>query len=110
RSYQSTRKEVEQRMGNANEFDAEGAKLNHVARLDTMKQRITQQVMLFKFALRQCGSEMGAIYRNVKLLQDVRQRAEMVFVTVGENNRAYVVAILFEKIKLRDADINTVGR
>jgi hypothetical protein len=97
-------------MGNANEFDAEGAHLDHVARLYAMEQCITEQIMLFKFALSQPSSKMGTIDGNVKLLKDIGQGAQMVFVTVGENYRADVVSILFEKVEIRDANIYTVGR
>ena len=34
----------------------------------------------------------------------------MILVSVGEHYRGYVVAILLEKIEVRNADVNAIGR
>jgi hypothetical protein len=56
-------------MRNPDELDRKGADVHYVARLDAVKQHIAEQVMLLEFALRQTGSEMGTIDRNVKFLE-----------------------------------------
>src|SRR5216683_5817085 len=65
--------------------------------------------MFFQLALSQSGSEMRTVNRNIEFLQDIRQGPEMVFVPVGKNYRSDVVAVLFEKIEVGNANVNTVG-
>ena len=74
-----------------------------------MDQRVAHQVVLFEFAFRQAGGEMRTVDGNVEFLEDVRQRTQMVLVTVGEHYRSDVVAILFEEVKIRNANVNTVS-
>src|SRR5712692_7959491 len=73
-----------------------------------MKQHVAEQLMLIEFAFRESGREMRSVNRNVELLEYIRQRAQVVFVTMCENYCRDVVAILFEKIKVRNGDINAV--
>jgi len=66
--------------------------------------------MLFELAFGQAGSEMRAVNRNIKLLQDIRECSEVILVAMRENYRGNVVAVLFKKIKVRDSHINAVCR
>ena len=50
------------------------------------------------------------VNRQVEFFEDVRERADMVFVPVRENDRGQVVAIFFEKIEIRDRDIDAIRR
>ena len=85
------------------------ADLDDIARFDAMQQHVAEQVVFFEFAFSQTGGEVRTVNRNVELLQDVRQRAEMIFVTVREDNRGDVVAILFEKIEIGNGNIDAVS-
>jgi hypothetical protein len=97
-------------MRNANKLNTERAEIDDVARLNPMEQDIAEQVVLFQFAFGQAGSEVRTVNRNVKSLQEIRQGAEMIFVAVREHYRGDVVAILFEEFKVRNGDVNTIGR
>ena len=74
-----------------------------------MKQSVAEQVMFFQLALGQSGREMRTVNGNVEFFQDIRQRAKMVFVSVGKNYGSNVLTILFEEIEVRNANVNPVG-
>src|SRR5215510_13424484 len=73
-----------------------------------MEQYVAQQVMFFEFAFGQARGEVGTIDRDVEFLQDVRERAEMIFVPVREDDGGDVFAIFVEKTEVRDGDIDSV--
>ena len=89
-------------MRNAYELDLKGAKIDNVARLDAMQQYVAEQVVFFEFAFSQTGREMRTVNRDVESLQNVRQRAQMIFVPVCEDDRGDIVAILVEKVEVWD--------
>src|SRR5688572_32832852 len=64
--------------------------------------------MLFQLAFGQAGGEVGTVNRDVELLQNERQGAQMVLVAVRENDSGNVIAIFFEDIEIGDADIDAV--
>src|SRR6185437_5777822 len=97
-------------MGNADEFDLENADVYNVARLDAMQQHIAEQIVFFEFAFRETGSEMRTVNRDVETFEEVRQRAEMIFVTVREDDGGDRVAIFVEKIEIRDRNVDAVSR
>ena len=51
---------------------------------------------------------MRRVNRNVELLQNIRQRAEVIFVSVREDDGSDVLPVLFEKIEIGNADIDAV--
>src|SRR2546421_4697107 len=95
-------------MRNAYEFNGKNANFHDVARLDAMQQRIANQVVLFELALCQTGSEMRTVNGDVEFFEEVRQRADMVFVSVGQDDSGDVLAVLFEKLEIRNGNINAV--
>src|SRR6185295_12613127 len=97
-------------MRNADELDAERSDVDDVAGLDAMKQDVAKQVVFFEFAFRQPGGEMRAIDRDVELFEQVRQRAEMIFVTVREHDGRDVVFVFVEKVEVRDGNVDAVSR
>src|SRR5947199_9460817 len=64
--------------------------------------------MLFQLAFRESQREVRSVNRNVESLQNVGQRAEMIFMAVGENDRGDLVAILFDDFEIRNANIDAV--
>ena len=52
---------------------------------------------------------MRTVNRDVEFLEDVRQRAEVIFVTMRQDNGRDVVTILFEKIEIWNTDIDAVS-
>src|ERR1044072_3790363 len=97
-------------MRNANELDTKHADVNNVTRRDAMKEYITEQVVLFELAFRETCGEVRTVNRNVELLEQVRQRAEMIFVAVRQNDGGDVVAVLVEKTKVRNGNVDAVSR
>src|SRR6185369_9011830 len=75
-----------------------------------MQQHITEQIVFFEFALREAGSEMRAVDRNVELLQKVRQGTKVIFMAVREDDGGNVVLVLVEKTKIRNRHIDAVSR
>src|ERR1700730_14075470 len=93
----------------ANKLDAEHAKIHDVARRYSMNQRAVQEFVLFEFAFRQSGSEMRTVHGNIEPLQDVRQRAQMVLVAVGEDDGGDVLAKLFQEFEVGNRNIDAVS-
>jgi lysozyme len=95
-------------MRRTNEFDRERTDGDYITRLDAMQHDIAENAVLIELAFRQAEREARSINRNIELLQDVRQRTEMIFVSVGENDRSNLVAILFEDLKVRNANVDAI--
>lgn len=96
-------------MRDSDELNAKNADIDHVTWANSMDKRVAHQIVLFEFAFRQSGGEMGTIDRNVEFLEDIRQRTQMVFVTVGEYYSGYVVPVFFEEVEIGNANINAVS-
>src|SRR5438270_10992743 len=73
-----------------------------------MQQHVTQDSMLIKLALRQTKREVRRINRDIEFLQNVRQRAQMIFMTVREDDRGYLFAVLFEDFEIRNRNSDFV--
>src|SRR5258706_388228 len=96
-------------MGRADELDREGTDRDYVARLDAMQHHIAQDAVLIKLALRQAQREPRSVNRNIEPLQNVRQCAKMIFVSVRKNNCRIFCAILLEALKIRNEDTDTIA-
>src|SRR6185503_2014380 len=106
----SQREAVDERVRDADELDLEHADIHDIARLDPMQQHIAEQIVFFEFAFSQSGREVRTIDRDVELFEQVRQRTEMIFVTVRKDDGGDLVAILVEKTKVWDRDVDAVSR
>jgi hypothetical protein len=96
-------------MGNAYELNTKNSDLNDVARIDAMNQSVAYKVVLFQLALGEAGRKMRTVDRDVEFLQDIRQSAQVIFVPVSQYYRSNGVPILFEEVKIRNANVYTVG-
>ena len=74
-----------------------------------MEQYGVRQVVLVEFALGEAGGEVGAVDRQVVLLQQVRQRAEVILVAVRQDDGQKGVAVLFEEVEVGDGHVHAVG-
>ncbi len=101
-------KAVDQTMRRADEFDSERTKGDHIARLDSVQQHVAKYSMLVQLAFRQAEGEVRCVNRNVDLLQHIRQRTEMIFVAMRENNGQDFVPVLFENFKIRNTNIDAI--
>ena len=73
-----------------------------------MQQHVAQDSMLLKLALRQRQREVRRVDRHIESLQNVRQRAQMIFVTVREHDGGDLFVILFEDFEVRNANIDAI--
>jgi len=73
-----------------------------------MQQDVAQDSMLIKLAFRQRQREMRSVDRNIELFQNVRQRAQMIFMTVREHDRRDLFAVLFKDFEIGNANINAI--
>src|SRR5258705_894270 len=62
--------------------------------------------MFVELVFNVCESELGAPDRNIEFAQDPRQRADMVFVSVGENDGANVLPVLSKIGNVGDDDVD----
>src|SRR5258708_36949619 len=95
-------------MRRADELDREGTYSDYVAWLDAMQHHITENAVLIELAFRQAQRETRSVNRNIEPLQNVRQRAEMIFVPVREDDRRDLFAILFQDLEIRNADADAI--
>src|SRR5215217_1462424 len=96
-------------MRDAYELNGKGADIDHVSRLYAMQQHIIEQIVFFELAFSQSGGEVRTVDRNVESLQQVGQRAQVVFVTMSEDYRRNVVAKLVEKAEIRNGNVYAVS-
>ena len=75
-----------------------------------MQQHVAEKVVFFEFAFSQAGGEVRTVNRDVESLQDVRQRPQMIFVTVCEDYRGDVIAKFVEKVEVWDRNVYAVSR
>ena len=96
-------------MRDTNELNREGTKVDDVARLDSMQQDIIQKVMLLKFAFCQTSGEVRTINWHVELLKQVRECAQMIFMTMRQYDRGDIVLVLVKKRKVWNGNVHAVG-
>ena len=82
-------------MGDANRFDAKWAELEAAARLDRVHAR-ADQALLVEAAARKGQRHRGTIDRHVEAAQQMRQRADVVLMSVGQNDAENFEVTLLE--------------
>src|ERR1700722_6305662 len=63
--------------------------------------------MLFQLALNIGQRELCPVHRNVQLRQNPRQSADVVFMSVGQNDRANLFAVFSQIADIRDNNVHT---
>ena len=90
------------------EFDPEAADFGFVIGFDAMQQNVVEHFMLFEFAFGKRHRKARSINRQIEFLQKIRQRADVVFVSVRQYQRGQITAKFFQKIEIRYRNINAV--
>ncbi|MNV31098.1 hypothetical protein D3C71_1223900 [compost metagenome] len=67
---------------------------------------LTKQIGFFQLILYKSKRELRTVYRNVQMLEHIRQASDMVFVTMRQHNASYLVAVLRQIGNIRNNDIN----
>ena len=78
------------------ELHLERAELDDVLRLDRVELRLVEQAVLLQLVLHQAHREAAAVDRNVQVGKDERQRADVIFVAVREED-GFDFAFVFEQ-------------
>src|SRR5215831_3745488 len=87
-------------------IDGERSQVEARARANLAQIGVVQQVVLVELVLHQGQRELGAKYRHSEFGKDPRQRANMVFVAVGKDNPAHLLAVFDEVGNVGNDDIN----
>ena len=82
---------VHQAVRHLDGIDGERADLEALARPDLVEHGVVEQAVLFQLALDIGQGELGAIHRHVQFGQNPGQRADVVFVAVGQHDAAHVL-------------------
>ncbi len=93
-------------MGHANAFDAKRRDVPRHAGGDLAHVRRVFQVMLVEFVGQQSERQARAEDRHIKVFQNIRQGADMVFVRVGEDDRFELVSCLEQIAHVGDDQID----
>ncbi len=98
-------------MRDVNELDLERADFDAVVRLHLVEPDFVGQPVLFETPFHQRQREGRAVHGNVDLAQQERHRADVVLVAVRQNERAHVLAVLFQigEIGCNDVDAQQLG-
>src|SRR5215471_13706502 len=73
-----------------------------------MQQHVSEDPMLVQLAFRQAQGKVRRVNRNIDLLQNVRQRAEMIFVAMGEDDGGNVFPVLLEDFEIGNANVYAI--
>jgi hypothetical protein len=110
RRFDRQRKTIHQRMRSVNKLDFKAADFDRVVRADAMKQNLVHHLVLFQFFFRQRKRKTRGVNRKIEFFQQKRQRADMVFVPVREDQSGQFAAIFFQKIEIGNGNVHSVRR
>ena len=91
RSANGERDAIDGAVGDGDEFDFVGADLHHAAGQNFPKSGGVEQARFREALFYQREGEARAVHRDIEVAQDVRQRADVIFVAVGEDDGAHVL-------------------
>ena len=73
-----------------------------------MQEHVAEKSVLIQLTFRQTQSEVRRVNRHIDFLQDIRQRAQVIFMSVRENDGHNVLPVLLEDIEIRNAHVDAV--
>jgi hypothetical protein len=97
---------VNRRMRGPDELDLKRPGLDEIPRLDDMQLGLAQQPMLDQLVLRHGQREARAINRHVDDLQQIGQRADVIFVSMREDERAHARGVRLDEPEVGDDDVH----
>ena len=95
-------------MVRVDEFDLKAAELKLIARLFREDLRMVQQVVLFQPELNDRSRQRGRIDRHIQLLEHIRDRTDVILMTVGDDHAADAVFVRLQIADIGDDQIHTV--
>ncbi len=97
---------IDRAVRDVNEFHVEWADL-HVPPGEHFAQvGLVQQAVLFQALAHQRQRELRAVDRHVQIAQNIRQRADVIFVPVRQHDGAHHVAVLLQVGDVGNDDVN----
>ncbi len=88
------------------ELDPERAQLDRAVRVDGIQLTVGQQPRFFQLDLRQPARQCRRVHRHVQVLQQVGQRADVVFMPVGQHDRQDPVCPFRQVLDVRIHEID----
>jgi hypothetical protein len=71
-------------------------------------EHIVHQVVFFQLSFGEADRKVRSVDGDVEFFEDVRQRAEVVFVPVRQNNGGQVLPVFFQKVEIGNRNVNPV--
>ena len=106
RSVDGQRHAIHQAVRDLDRADGEGPDLETLARADLAQIGVVQQSVLVKLVFDVGQGELRAPDRHVQLAQDPGQAADVVFVTVGENDALHPLPVFGQVGNIRDNNVD----
>ena len=90
------------------EFDAEASEAEHIARFFREYLRVIQKIVLLKLELNECRRERRCVYRDIQIVNDIRNSADVILVSVSDDYTSYFFGVGLEIRNVGNDDIYTV--
>ncbi len=88
-----------------NKFNSELSQIDGLPELHYLAFRPGRQIMLRQFVLNNAHRQPRCIDRNIQFLQYIRQRTDMIFVSMGDNKSFYFIRMFLQISNIRDHEI-----
>ena len=89
-------------------LNGEAAERDLLARADLMEDRAGRKAVLLELVLDKTNRQLGGVNRHIEFFEQVRQAADVVLVTVGDEQALDAVLVLHHKGKVRDHHVHAV--
>jgi hypothetical protein len=100
---------VGDRMVDVDKFDLKRPDLEHFVRRDREHVHLVVQVVLLELRLHHLEGEFAGVQRHVDFLEEVRKRADVVLVAVGQQHAIEPVEIVHDVRPVRQDVVDAVG-
>jgi len=98
---------IRNRVVDMDRFDREAAERDLLARADLVEDGAGRQAMLFEFILDKADREPCGVNRHIEFFQQIRQAADVILVSVGDEQTLDTVFVLKHIGEVRDDKIDT---
>ena len=94
------------RVVNADKFDRHAAHFYRLTWLYNVELRTFEKTVFFELALDKSDSKPCSVNGNVHLFEKISERADVVFVSVSDDNAPYLVGVLLDICEIGDNKVN----
>ena len=94
-------------MVGVDQLNVKAAQPDMVTGTDALDLDLLGHAVLLKFGIENTGSQSGTINRDIQFLEHIRQRADMVLMSMGNHNAANLVSMTAQVGDIRDNQVNT---